>query len=122
MRDLIEELEAERYAAMLRNDAERLAALLHAELVYTHSSGDRDSKQSYLDKVKSGFFKYHEIAHTIDRIVHGNDCAVVAGTMRASVTIGDSMRSINNSCLAVWLRSQGEWQLAAYQPTPLKQS
>ncbi|MBX3567886.1 MAG: nuclear transport factor 2 family protein [Rhizobiaceae bacterium] len=118
--ETIETLEARRYAAMLASDVAALDEMLDDDLVYTHSLGDRDGKASYLDKVARGVFVYHEIHHTSDRIIARDGCAVVAGTMRATASVGPELRRIDNSCMAVWMKTNGRWRLAAYQPTPFR--
>jgi len=44
--DQIHALEVERYAAMIAGDVEALGRLLSDRLVYSHSTGDHDSKAS----------------------------------------------------------------------------
>ena len=119
VRVLIETLEQKRYAAMLASDVGALDDLLDDDLVYTHSFGERDDKASYLKKVASRFFVYHNIHHSSDRIIVRERLAVVAGTMRAKATVGTAVREINNSCMAVWGKTGNQWRLLAYQPTPL---
>jgi ketosteroid isomerase-like protein len=115
----IARLEDARYAAMIKGDVEALGALLADDLVYAHSFGDRDSKESYVAKVKSGNITYSEISHPIERIIARGDMAIVAGRMIATAMVGGEVRRLNNSCLAVWARREGRWELVAYQPTPL---
>jgi hypothetical protein len=64
----IRQLEDERYQAMLDGDVETLDRLLSPRLSYTHSNGDRDSKESYLRKVRDRYFVYRSIAHPVHRI------------------------------------------------------
>ena len=120
MRDEVKRLESERYAAMLRGDVETLSGMLHDDLVYTHSLGDRDSKSSYLDKIASGFLKYREAFHEIEHIIDAAGSFILAGTMRATVEIDGRTRQLDNSSLAVWVNSSGRWQFAAFQPTPVR--
>lgn len=115
----IRELEERRYAAMLASDVDALDALCSERLVYIHSFGERDSKKSYLDKVKAGFFKYHEITPSTDDIIVLEGAVLVTGRMKATATVGDGIRHIDNACLAVWAREDGVWRFIAYQPTPL---
>ncbi|WP_189510069.1 nuclear transport factor 2 family protein [Mesorhizobium sp. M1D.F.Ca.ET.043.01.1.1] len=120
VRRLIEALEQKRYSAMLASDVATLEDLLDDDLVYTHSFGERDDKAGYLKKVANRFFIYHEIHYSSERIVVRDSCAIVAGIMRAKATVGNAAREIDNSCMAVWGKSKGQWRLIAYQPTPLR--
>lgn len=57
----IRALEEKRFQAMRDADIATLDALLSDRLLYTHSNASVDTKQSYLDKVKSKYFDYLEI-------------------------------------------------------------
>ncbi|WP_329138504.1 nuclear transport factor 2 family protein [Streptomyces sp. NBC_01476] len=114
---IIRALEDERYQAMLDGDLPALERLCAGELVYTHSNAERDTKESYLDKVKEGVFVYHWIEHPIEQLTVIGDCAVVAGQMRAHVTNRGEERQLDNACLAVWARTDAGWRFVAYQPT-----
>ena len=110
-------LEDRRYQAMTSGDVGALAGLLSADLVYTHSDATSDSKQSYLDRLASGYFKYGPISHPETGLVVHGDCVIVTGDMRGEVHIGGTLRVLNNAYLAVWVREGEGWVLLAYQPT-----
>jgi len=115
--DQIRALEDRRYQAMTDGDVGTLDELFAADLVYTHSDARADTKQSYLDKLAGGYFKYGPISHPeISIVVHG-DCVLVFGDMRGEVQLDGQMRVLNNKSLSVWVRQEGRWVLLAYQPT-----
>jgi hypothetical protein len=118
----IRQLEDERYQAMLDGDVETLDRLLSARLSYTHSTGERDSKESYLQKVRDGYFVYRSIAHPVHRIEVLAGAALVIGEMRASAEVGGRAAEIDSSALAVWAEAGRDWALIAYQPTPLRRA
>jgi ketosteroid isomerase-like protein len=113
----ISELEAKRYQAMTDADTETLAELFSDDLVYTHSDASSDSKQSYLDRLASGYFDYGVIDHPETSVVVRGDCALVFGDMRGEVVIAGQKRVLNSRSLAVWGRENGNWVLLAFQPT-----
>jgi Domain of unknown function (DUF4440) len=115
----IRQLEDERYQAMLDGDVETLDRLLSPRLSYTHSSGERDSKEDYLRKVRDRYFVYHSIAHPIDQIEILGGAALVIGEMHASADVAGQAAEIASRALAVWAAEDGDWALIAYQPTPL---
>jgi hypothetical protein len=118
--DKIKVLEARRYQAMLDGDTTILDALCSDDLIYTHSRGDHDDKQSYLHKVDSGHFTYLEITHPADRILVVQGAALVTGRMTAKVSVaGRRTVHVDNRYLAVWVREHGTWKFVAYQPTPI---
>jgi ketosteroid isomerase-like protein len=113
----IRALEARRYEAVTAGDLAALDGLLAADLVYTHSDASADSKQSYLERLAAGHFKYGPISHPETSIVVHGDCALVIGDMRGEVQIAGQVRVLNSRSLAVWVRENGSWVLLAFQPT-----
>jgi len=114
----ISALEARRYQAMTDADIATLGELLSADLVYTHSDATSDSKQSYLDRVATGFFDYGPMTHPEHGIVVRGDCALVFHDMHGEVLVNhETKRVLNSRSLAVWAREDGNWVLLAFQPT-----
>ena len=113
----ISALEDRRYEAVTAGDVATLDGLFAADLVYTHSDASADSKESYLEKLAAGHFKYGPISHPEHSIVVHGDCALVFGDMRGEVQIDGQMRVLNNKSLSVWVRENERWVLLAYQPT-----
>jgi hypothetical protein len=109
--------EDRRYQAMQDGDLATLDELCADELSYAHSSGGRDTKREYLDKVGSGQFVYRRIEHPVERVEVFGDTAVVVGRMIAELTIRGTPRKLDNLALAVWTRTSGPWRLVAYAPT-----
>ena len=116
------ELEEKRYQAIIDGNLEAFRACCHPDLVYTHSNGSRDSVDSYLDKVRSGFYAYHDINHPADAVLVVGDTAVVIGEMNANITAGGADKQLANNSIAVWIKQNGTWLLLAYQPTPRPQA
>ncbi|KFI29959.1 nuclear transport factor 2 family protein [Haematobacter massiliensis] len=119
-RALADELEARRYRAMQAGDATALDAMLDDDLSYTHSFGDRDSKASYLDKLRAGFFQYHELRPVTEQVIRRGDVLVLVGSMWARATVNGQDRVIDNVCTSVWAMRADEWRFLAFSPTPLK--
>lgn len=114
----ISALEARRYQAMTDADIATLDELCSPDLVYTHSDATSDSKQSYLDRVATGFFNYGPMTHPEHGILVHGDCALVFHDMRGEVLVNhETKRVLNSRSLAVWVREDGNWALLAFQPT-----
>src|SRR5579863_9795884 len=88
----ISALEARRYEAVTAADVATLEGLFAADLVYTHSDATADSKQSYLEKLATGHFKYGPISHPEHSILVHGDSALVFGDMRGEVRIAGQLR------------------------------
>lgn len=114
----IRDLEDRRYAAVVKGDFDEFEALSHPDLIYTHSSGETDTLETYLTKCRSGFYVYHRIDHPIARIVIDGDVALVLGEMNAELNVNETRKQLRNSALAVWVRNADTWKLIGYQPTP----
>jgi hypothetical protein len=111
--------EARRYRAMLDADLAALDDLCADELSYAHSSGARDTKATYLGKVRSGYYVYRRIDHPHERVEVVGDTAIVVGRMTADLTVAGTAKTIDNLALAVWVRTGTGWRLLAYAPTQL---
>jgi len=108
-----------RYQAMIDADLAALDELCADELSYAHSSGARDTKSEYLEKVRSGYYVYQRIDHPVERVEVVGDAAIVVGRMTADLLVQGTPKSIDNLALAVWTRASGGWRLLAYAPTTL---
>lgn len=110
--------EDRRYRAMLDADLPALDELCADALSYAHSSGTRETKSEYLEKVRSGHYVYRRVDHPVERVEVAGDTAIVVGRMTADVDVGGTPKTIDCLALAVWTRASGTWQLLAYAPTP----
>lgn len=115
----IRELENRRYAAMLASDVSTLDALLSDRLVYCHSNAERDTKATYLERVRNKTFIYESLEHPEENIIVTSDAAVVVGAMIGKGLWGGKIHELRNAALAVWAREAEGWRLVAYQPTPI---
>ncbi len=104
-----------RIVAMLSDDTVALDSLLHSELIYTHSNGVIDSKQSLLEGLMSGRVDYRsiEVESAVVRI-HG-DAAVVTGRVRMEVAAGEAVHHLLSNYTTVYWWEEGRWQMVAYQ-------
>ena len=111
--------EAARLQAMQNNDGAALGALLSDALVYQHSTGARDTRQSYLARMASGALHYEKVEFLMPEFRLLGHVGLVHARMRATVVGGGSRREVANSYLAVWERDASGWKLVALQGTPL---
>ena len=111
--------EDRRYQAMIDTDLGTLDRMLDDRLSYAHSSGARDTKAEYLEKVRTGYYDYLRIDHPVERAEVIGDTAMVIGRMTCDLTVQGILKTIDNLALAVWVRTDQDWRLLAYAPTVL---
>jgi uncharacterized protein (TIGR02246 family) len=117
-------LEDQRRAALVAGDADALHALLAPTLVYVHSTGGRDSRDSYLAKLNGGALRYLEVDFSELRVqplatLAPAQAAVVTGRMAATITKDGERKAVRSFFMTVWAAdAQGRWQLQAHQGTP----
>lgn len=112
--------EEARRQAMLANDAAALGALLSDALIYTHSSGGKDSRQSYLQKLISGALHYERVGFEQPTARVIGTVGLVMATMRASISSHTGIRrEVNSNYLAVWEHGASGWMLQLIQGTPV---
>jgi len=111
-------LEDTRYSAMLTGDVATLDRLLHAELIYMHSSGVADSKVSYLSGLSDGVWAYQHIERADQRIVVQGDTGLVFNRLAIKVKVHGVLKGLDNRALAVWIRDHDQWRLVGLQSGP----
>src|SRR5438045_3449036 len=80
-------LEDKRYAAMCDGDFAALEAMLHDELLYTHSSGLTDTKATWLASLRSGKTKYKSAACNDRKERLAGDAELVTGRTASAVAL-----------------------------------
>jgi len=111
-------LEEKRYAAMTGGDFGALEALLHDQLLYTHSSGVTDTKASWLESLKSGKTRYKSAKITDQKVRMLGDMALVTGEGHVEAEINGQPRTIRLIFLNAWTKTPKGWKFVAWQSTP----
>lgn len=114
------QLEENRCAALLAADVDALRALLAEGLVYVHSTGGRDSRESYLAKLQGGALRYLEVNFSQMEVQALAQAAVVTGRMSAVISKDGERKTVSSRFMTVWAPdAQGQWRLHAHQGTPV---
>ncbi|WP_162631893.1 nuclear transport factor 2 family protein [Burkholderia sp. JP2-270] len=109
-------LEQQRWAAMLKNDATALSALISDAAVYAHSSGFIDDKVSYLDKFRNGIFHYHNAQSEFDKVIPlGSDAFAACGKVKIEATTGGIRKDLDCFFTVVWRKENDAWKLVVHQ-------
>jgi ketosteroid isomerase-like protein len=118
--DDVRALERARLSAMLKGDGQSIAQYLDQDLIYVHSTGLVDSRDSYLSSLKDGKYVYEKIEVIEERHVQGTDFILLLQILSVVIRVAGagaaSPRQVATSSL--WRRTQGQWKLASMQATP----
>lgn len=115
----LENLEERRYAAMLNADISVLKDLLHDELSYMHSTGELETKESYISGLRKGTSAYKKVRCSDRTIRVHNDIGLVFHRLEADVVFQGNARHLDNRLLAVWSREVDQWRMIGLQSGPV---
>lgn len=112
-----------RRAAMLAGDSAALETLLSPDIVYVHSTGTRDTRSSYLHKIREGTMRYLHLNWSDLQVQLLPDVALVNGRMDATVLKDGQEKPLHSIFLTVWTAQPSDggsaWRLCAHQGTLL---
>jgi ABC-type Fe3+/spermidine/putrescine transport system ATPase subunit len=119
----IEASERQRFAAQVSKNFDFLGKVFADDLIYTHSGGKIDSKETYINSIKEGKSAYDKIEVEEMRIRPYNDqkAAVVNGTVMITQPPVDGkpvMLHIRYAVVYVKTKAKG-WQLVMWQSLKL---
>jgi ketosteroid isomerase-like protein len=112
--------EAARTAALVKSDLAALDRIMADDVTYVHASGKVDTKQSYLDAIRSGQLHYISWQPKKLNVRVQGDAAVITGEYAVRVTDSRAQPDpfdINIFILTVYERRGGRWQQIAWQST-----
>ena len=113
-------LEERRRQALLAGDLPALQGVLADDLVYVHSTGVCDRRDSYLAKLSGGSLRYLELHFSEQQVQLLPQAAVVSGRMSAVVSKDGQRKNVASLFMTVWAcDADGHWRLHAHQGTPI---
>jgi hypothetical protein len=121
----VEALERQRFVAQVDKNFDFLGKVFADDLIYTHSNGKIDSKETYINSIKEGKSVYNKIDVEELRIRPYNDqkAAVVNGTITITLPPVDgkpNLAHLRYSVVYVKSKANG-WQLVMWQSLKLAQ-
>jgi hypothetical protein len=109
-----------RVSAMKSGHRETLQAIFSDELHYAHSTGDVDSKRSFIDKLTSGKTKYEVMDYEKrDFTLPAPGIALMTGRLHIRAVTGENATDSVLSFLAAWRLEKDEWRFLAWQSCKL---
>lgn len=108
-----------RFAATLKGDLAALSSLLTDDMTYVHSSAKIETKQEFLDLIKTGYYQYKSIAPREVTVRFYGQTALVAGLVDIEVVSGGQLVTPKLRFTEVWVKGTGGWRLASWHSTRL---
>ena len=107
--------EKQRFAAQVSKDATVLDRVLADDLVYTHSHGGSDTKQSFIQAIQSGKSKYDSMDALEQNVrVYGNTAVINGKCLMKAASNGEVVSTVLRYT-DVYVRKGKQWQLVAWQ-------
>ncbi len=113
----IKEIETARIEATINADAAALEKIMDDELVWIHATGRIDSKESWLQKVKSGTVKYIKMESSDTRYRVYGDAVVVTGRGVTAFINKDGEKSSNICYTTIYVKHNNSWKNVSMQVT-----
>ncbi len=114
--EIVSVLEDARITAMVQRDDETLERLLSDDLYYMHSSGNVDTKRTFIDNVQNGPLTYTSIERRgVEGRVAGEGTALFTGEASIRVELAGDPIDLEVRFLAVWVKHDGAWRFEAWQ-------
>ena len=85
-----------RAEAMVAGDIEAIAGLLEKRLIYTHSIGLVDTRQSYIEALNRREYVYHSVEPvSIDHSIVDRDSVILNSIMEVAMTVRSTGQSLS---------------------------
>jgi hypothetical protein len=118
---MIIELDKKRMAAKAQKDVAALKNMLCKGLVYTHSSGRQDTKESLLTGMESGTTVYTSMVPSEVKAQDLGNAVVLTGVADISVDSNGKPNSFRVRFTDVYENQNGTWRMVTWQSTKLPQ-
>lgn len=116
--ETVDAADAARFTAMINQDIPTLSGILADELVYLHSTGASDSKESFLAGIESKKFQFKSAERISPTVRLFGDTAILHGKVKLAVEVAGTVHHVQSGFTTVWLYRDGRWQLVHWQSTP----
>ena len=116
---MIIDLDKKRMTAMAQKDVATLKNVLCKGLVYTHSSGRLDTKQSLIEGMESGSTVYTSMEPSDVKAQDLGNAVVLTGVAAISVNSRGKPNSFRVRFTDVYENQDGTWRMVTWQSTKL---
>ena len=107
--------EQQRIDLLTAGKVDEVAAMLSPTLTYTHSSAALDSKETFLQSLRSGQTVYKTLTHRDVQVRFPTpDVAILNGLSDVEVVIGGKPQQVPLRFTIVYVRKNGVWLMEAW--------
>ena len=108
--------EKARFEAQVSKNTDALNQLLADDLVYVHSSGNVDTKQSYIQSIKEGNSTYNSIDVQEQKVRLYGKTAIINGICYIKRPVVDGKNNdLKLRYTDVYVKKGGRWQMVTWQ-------
>lgn len=118
MREVVAQ-QLRRLQAMVAGDVETLGEILADKLTYVHTTGQVDTKENFLQTLRTGSLRYLSAQPDEVEINLYGGVAVLTGRSRMRIQIGHKADEFWIRFIDVYARLAGVWKQVAWQSTRL---
>lgn len=115
----VKAVQAARLQAMINVDVAVLESILSPDLVYTHTTGSVDTREQFIASLVQRNIRYHAVDVVENTIRVAGDVATSTGMAVMNVSNATMSLELRIRFIEVYMRSDGRWQLIAWQSTRL---
>ncbi len=107
--------ETRRFAAQVSKDVAVLEQTLAPDVIYVHSTGVIDNKQSYIDAIRSGKSNYTAIEAQEQKIRLYGNTAIINGVCAVKMNNDNKPTEFKLRYTDVYIKKGSQWQLVSWQ-------
>lgn len=115
----IQALDDQRAAVTIAKDRAAMARLLADDLRYVHGSATEEDKTTYIERATTGFYDYRALTPIRRDYRVIGDVVLVNGDVQIDVVVNGTPKNFRSRYLQAWRRNGGDWQMCAWQSTPV---
>jgi ketosteroid isomerase-like protein len=110
------DIEKKRFEAMVNKDIQKLKEVIGDDLVYIHSNGNVDTKESFINAIEEGRSSYDNI--TIDEAevrTYGNTAIINGICTYYRKNQDGNPNNLQLRYTNVYVKQKGKWQMVSWQ-------
>jgi hypothetical protein len=115
------QIDRQRYDLMIAKDTANLSAMMAPSLVYIHSNGMVDTKQSLLESIGTKTLIHKSITTSEDNVrIYKKRFAIITGKAVYDINYHNEDMNLKFVYTNVYYKLKGRWILVSRQTSPLK--